>query len=131
MGRRWRNGRDGGEAGFTLLELLVVLFILALLGALAVPSVQGGLVRAREAALAQDLAVLRGAIGDFRADRGAWPADLEALVEARYIDRLPDDPMGAGWRTIPAPAAAGQGGIAGVATTATGTARDGRRYDEW
>ncbi len=81
------------EEGFTLMELVVVLFIVALLAALAIPSVSRSLTRAEETALQQNLAVMRKAIDDYRADRAAWPEDLSALVEARYIRGVPDDPV--------------------------------------
>jgi len=92
MVRQSRTGRRG-EAGFTLMELVVVLFIVALLAALAIPSVSRSLVRAEEAALQQNLVVMRKAIDDYRADRAEWPADLSALVEARYINAVPEDPV--------------------------------------
>jgi len=75
------------------MELVVVLFIVALLAALAIPSVSRSLVRAEEAALQQNLVVMRKAIDDYRADRAEWPADLSALVEARYINAVPEDPV--------------------------------------
>lgn len=79
--------------GLTLVELLLALFVLSLLAGLVMPIVTGGVHRAREAALKEDLYMMRKAIDDFYADTGAYPEELEDLVTKRYLRRLPADPF--------------------------------------
>ena len=50
------------RTGFTLIELLLVLLLVALLAALVAPVVTGGIQRARESTLKEDLYALRKAI---------------------------------------------------------------------
>ena len=128
MARRSQSGKR--DAGFTLMELVVVLFIVALLAALAVPSVSRSLQRAEEAALEQNLVVMRKAIDDYRADRAEWPADLSALVEARYIRALPEDPVTGtlNWAVI---GAGDEDGIADVRSTSSEIGLNGIPYSEW
>lgn len=82
-----------GDRGFTLVEMLLVLLLVALLAGLAAPVVNGGIQRAREAALRENLHQLRKAIDDHFADRGEYPASLEELVTQRYLRRIPIDPF--------------------------------------
>lgn len=91
MARRLLNGR--GEDGFTLLELLLVLFIVALLAAVAVPNVQTILIKSREAALMENLSVMRRALDEYHADKGQFPEELEQLVTEKYIRFIPNDPV--------------------------------------
>ncbi len=79
--------------GFTLIELLLVLLLVALLASLVAPVVTGGIQRARESTLKEDLYALRRAIDDYYADTGAYPGELEELVKKRYLRRVPTDPL--------------------------------------
>lgn len=79
--------------GLTLIELLLTLFILSLLASLAFPIVTGGIHRAKESALKEDLYTVRKAIDHYYADTKTYPADLEELVEKRYLRSIPDDPF--------------------------------------
>ena len=85
--------RGNERRGFTLIELLVVMAIIATLLLIAVPRYSLSLQRAREAALRQDLSVMRDAIDKFLGDRGHYPAALEELIEARYLRAVPLDPV--------------------------------------
>ena len=129
MARQSRIGKRG-EAGFTLMELVVVLFIVALLAALAVPSVSRSLTRAEETALQQNLFVLRNAIDDYRADRAVWPVDLAALVEARYIRAVPDDPV-TGLADWTLEEAVDEEGINDVHSASSKMGLNGIPYSEW
>jgi general secretion pathway protein G len=79
--------------GFTLLELLVVMTIIGILAAIAVPALRDSPQRAREAALREDLFTMRSVIDQYHGDKGAYPPDLQTLVTAGYIRKIPLDPM--------------------------------------
>lgn len=116
--------------GFTLVEVLVVLAIVALLASLAVPRFFGGLQRAREAALVENLRVMRVAIDRFEADRGRLPESLDELVRARYLTKVPMDPVTESdrtWVLKPSPES-GRPGVVDVMSGARGVADDGRAY---
>ncbi len=125
-----RRGR-----GFTLIELIVVMAIVALLVSVAAPRYLHSIDRAREATLRTSLAVMREAIDRYAADRGRYPESLQALVEARYLRTLPEDPITGrrdGWLELaPPPDAVLQGRLSDVRSGAAGRARDGALYAEW
>ncbi len=81
------------QKGFTLVELLVVVTIVGILAGMAVVNVKHAQRKASENVLRADLALMRKAIDDFYADKQRYPASLEELVEARYMRRLPADPI--------------------------------------
>ncbi|HXX71759.1 MAG TPA: prepilin-type N-terminal cleavage/methylation domain-containing protein [Candidatus Acidoferrum sp.] len=81
------------ERGFTLLELMVVVAILLVLLAIGAGRYQMATVRAREAALTQDLAEMNKAIQNYTLDKEAAPTSLDDLVSAQYLGRIPNDPV--------------------------------------
>ena len=126
MVRRSRTG----EAGFTLLELLVVLFIVALIAGIAAPNVTAAITRAREAALAENLNVMRRALDDYYSDKEAWPAELDDLVKLGYLRSIPDDPVagkGAAWALEKADV----GGIMDLHSGSVDTGLNGIPYSDW
>ncbi len=119
--------------GFTLIELLVVITIIALLLTIAVPRYFGGVDRAKEAVLQEDLATIRDSLDKFYADTGKYPATLDELVSRRYLRKIPVDPItdsAETWEIIP-PEDSMLGGVYDVKSGATGTSRDGKPYNEW
>lgn len=121
------------KRGFTLVELLVVITIIALLLTIAVPRYFGGVDRAKEAVLQEDLATMRESLDKFYADTGKYPATLEELVNRRYMRKIPVDPItdsSETWIMIP-PEDPQKGGVYDVKSGAPGTARDGTPYSEW
>ena len=121
------------SSGFTLIELLVVMSVIALLLTIAAPRYFQGLDKAREAVLKEDLNRIRGAIDQFYADRGAYPSQLDELVERNYVRRIPEDPITESKTTwvIVAPRDAELSGVFDVKSGAPGVARDGSAYSDW
>jgi len=79
--------------GFTLVELLVVMAIIGILVAIAVPQLQQAPIRAKEAALREDLFTFRTCLDQFYADKGHYPETLQTLVTEKYIRKIPVDPF--------------------------------------
>lgn len=120
--------------GFTLIELVVVLAIVGLLTSLALPRFSAGLDRSKESVLRQNLAAIRSALDQYRADRASLPARLDDLVSSRYLRDIPLDPVTESresWVIVPAPADADQQGIFDVRSGASGKALDGSSYSDW
>lgn len=128
-----RGEASQASGGFTLIELLVALTIIALLLSIVVPQYFGSLTRADEAALKEDLFLMRDAIDKHFADTGKYPATLEELVTKRYLRAIPPDPFTqtpATWSVI-APVDPQLGGVYDVKSSASGTDRNGTPYDQW
>lgn len=116
--------------GFTLIELLVVFAIIATLLTLVTPRYFGSLERSKEVALRQNLATLRDALDKYHDDTGKYPGSLEELVSARYLRKVPVDPMtesSTSWIVLP-PKDATRGAVFDVKSGAPGKARDGTAY---
>jgi general secretion pathway protein G len=79
-------------AGFSLLELLVVITIMLVLMGIAMGRYEKSVTKAREAALRQDLSVMRNAIQQYTLDKEAGPSSLDDLVQAKYLREIPTDP---------------------------------------
>lgn len=119
--------------GFTLIEMLVVMAIVAMLLTLAVPRYFVSLEKSREAILHQNLALLREALDRYYGDTGKFPESLDDLVSARYLRRVPLDPVtdsAATWVTTP-PQSPDLGGVYDVHSGAKGRSRDGSEFQSW
>lgn len=120
-------------SGFTLIELLVVLAVIATLLTIAMPRYFSSLERSREAVLHQNLALLRDTLDKYYGDKGKYPGALEDLVSAKYLRRMPLDPItdsDATWVSIP-PTQPEMGGVYDVRSGAQGVARDGTAFQSW
>ncbi len=88
MKRQARN-----ERGFTLIEMLIVVALIGILATIAVGQYQRSIVKAKEAALLENLFVMRSQINNYFADKGEYPYDLQTLVDEHYLKRIPNDPI--------------------------------------
>ena len=125
------NSRSQG--GFTLVELMVVLAVLALLVSIVAPKAIGGVTRAEEAVLRQDLALMRDALDKHYSDSGRYPAALHELVGKRYLRSIPVDPLtksNATWVPV-APADLEKGAVYDVRSGAPGVGSNGTPYAQW
>jgi general secretion pathway protein G len=81
------------ESGFTLVELMIVMLIIGVLAAVAIPSFISSIRNAREAALKEDLHVIRDAIDSYTMDKNKAPQSLDDLVQNGYLKTIPEDPF--------------------------------------
>ena len=126
-----------GRKGYTLLELMIVVAIVGILVTLAIPMFQQSAMKAKEAALKQNLFTMRAVIDQFYADRGDYPESLESLVEEKYLRALPVDPFtksATTWNEIYEEQEEGDDSPAGVYDVKSGSdglALNGTPYKEW
>ena len=131
--------RDGRlQQGFTLIELLVVISLISILAAMGMVQYKNQVRRTQESVLKTDLFHMRDAIDQYYADKGKYPASLDALVSDGYLRKIPEDPItlsASTWQTEPAEPDPGnpsaEPGIYNVKSGATGTALDGSTYADW
>jgi general secretion pathway protein G len=71
------------ERGFTLIELLIVMIILSLLAALVAPKMFGKIGKSKQNAAKAQIALLGGALDQFRLDVGRYPKSEEGLESLR------------------------------------------------
>ncbi len=124
------------KTGFTLIELLVVLSIIATLLTLAAPRYFQHVERSKEAVLRENLASVRQALDQYHADKGNWPASLQALVDDRYLRALPLDPITESsdtWQLESPPEGAlanSADGVYNLRSGAEGVGSDGKPYSD-
>src|SRR5262252_8635894 len=132
-----RNLVNRTDRGFTIIELLVVLSIIVILSTMGMAQYRTSVIRSREAVLKEDLFRMNDAIDQYYADRGQYPATLDALVSEGYMRKIPIDPLTnqADWQTVPSepdpnnPTATP--GIYTVKSASDATALDGTKYSDW
>ena len=126
------------QGGWTLIELLVVMALIAVLASLALVQYRNSIQASKEAVLKADLFHMRDAIDQYYADKGNYPASLQALVSDGYLRSVPIDPItrsADSWATTPAEldpnSTNASPGIYDVKSGADGTSLDGTRYADW
>ena len=124
--------------GFTMIELLVVVSLIVILATMGMGLYKTGVIHAKEAVLKDDLFQMRDAIDQYYADKGQYPAALDALVTDGYVRKIPQDPFtnsSDSWQTVPSepdptnPNATP--GVYDVKSGSDGTAIDGTKYADW
>jgi general secretion pathway protein G len=125
------------EGGFTLIELLVVISLISILAAMGLVQYRNSVQHSKESVLRTDLFRMRDAIDQYYADKGKYPASLDALVSDGYMRKIPEDPMTGSadtWQTVPAEPDPGnpsaEPGIYDVKSGAQGTTLDGTAYSD-
>ena len=121
------------QSAFTLIELLVVFAIIATLLSLVAPRYFQSIDRSKEAALQENLATLRKALDQYQDDTGRYPNTLEDLVTAKYLRKVPIDPVteSEGTWVLVAPTDAKKGGVFDVKSGALGNSTSGKPYGEF
>lgn len=130
--------RRRSHGGFTLIEMVLCLVLLGTMLLMAVPAIENTDRRARETEARQALREIRHAIDRYQEDRlraaaglayhEGLPPDLETLVAARYLRRIPRDPLTEDGSWLPVSIHGGGGGLFDVRTRATGRTLDGVSY---
>ena len=87
-----RRERNNSESGFTLVELMIVMLVIGVLTAIAIPLFAAAIRNAKEAALKEDLHVIRDAIDSYTMDKAKAPESLDDLVQTGYLKKIPIDP---------------------------------------
>jgi general secretion pathway protein G len=113
------------------MEMMTVVVIAGILATIAEPSFQGAVLKAREAALKQNLFTLRDAIDQYKADRGKYPPALPDLTGAGYLKRIPLDPVTRSESTWQAQVDQMDGGVSDVHSGSDLVGTDGTPYNQW
>jgi general secretion pathway protein G len=126
------------DRGFTMIELLIVLSLLMILATMGMTQYKASQTYAKEAVLKTDLFRMREAIDQYYADKGQYPATLDALVSDGYMRKMPDDPFtksSSSWQAVPAEPdpnnPASEPGVYDVKSGSDQNALDGTKYSEW
>jgi general secretion pathway protein G len=130
---KFRNKRSSG--GFSLLELMITMFILIILISVAVPTYKRAVANARETVLKENLWQMRRAIDQYTADKGKMPQSIEDLVQAKYLNEMPIDPITekAEWDPVEGddPNNDNERGLKDVKSKAQGQDSDGVEYSKY
>lgn len=132
---RNRDRAFGVQRGFSLLELMITMFILIILISVAVPTYRRSVQHARETVLKENLWQMRRAIDQYSADKQKLPKRIDDLVEAKYLNEVPIDPIleKAQWNEVSGtdPNRDNESGMIDVKSEADGTDLDGVEYSKY
>ena len=117
---------------------MVVMSLIVILASIGLTLYTNSVIRAKESVLKEDLFRMRDAIDQYYADKGKYPATLDALVSEKYLRSIPMDPFTNSadtWRSIPSepdptnPTA--ETGVYDVRSGSEQKALDGTNYADW
>jgi general secretion pathway protein G len=77
------------DEGFTLIELLIVIVVLGILAGIVVFGVGAFRAQAETGVCKADVKTVQVAVDAFNASNDAFPADVAALVDAKYLKATP------------------------------------------
>lgn len=127
-----------GNRGFTMIELMIVMAVVSILMSVAVPIYQKSLIRGKETILRQNLFSVRTVIDEYTYDKQKAPQQLEDLVQAGYLRKVPIDPMTGSdrtWKLIMEDAtnttSQSEPGIFDIRSGSDKTSLEGTPYSEW
>ena len=134
-----QQGAEPRAQAFTLIELMIVMVLIMILAAMAVPTYQVAVTRAREAVLKDDLFTMRKLIDQYTLDKQQPPESLDDLVQAGYLrGGLPVDPFTGSNQTwqvdveeVPLTAQQTVPGIVDVHSGSEATSLEGTPYSSW
>ena len=140
QGARRQNVVNSGvprSAGFTLLELITVVAIIGILVGIALPNYKTAIMQSKEAVLKEDLFRFRDVIDQYYADKGKYPASLDALVDEGYLRKVPNDPITGApdWEVVLSEqnpdTPTETPGVYDVKSASTSNSQSGTPYNEW
>jgi general secretion pathway protein G len=118
--------------------MMMVVTLILIVASISAPIYRTAVVRTREALLHDHLFTLRTVIDRFTLDNGRSPRDLQELVKAGYLGRLPTDPFTGSnetWQEVreDAPLSPEQTspGVVDVHSGCEELALDGTPYSSW
>ncbi|MGE3844219.1 MAG: type II secretion system protein [Vicinamibacterales bacterium] len=141
-GNRFGEGgldrRTVRQRGWTLIEMVVVVSMIVILAGIAMAGYRNAVTRAQEAVLKEDLFRIRDSIDQYYADKGKYPADLQALVTDGYLRSIPEDPITRStetWQVVQAEpdpnSPIAEIGMYDVKSGSDRVGTDGKPYAEW
>lgn len=83
-----RAPRRRAGAAFTLLEMMLVVAIIGILMSVAVINLVGRSDETRKKATAASMRTIVTALKGYKADKGVYPTNLNALVAEKYIEKV-------------------------------------------
>jgi general secretion pathway protein G len=98
---------------------------------LAVPGYQASVVKAKEAALRQDLFTIRDVLDQHRTDQGKYPASLQALVAMGYLRAIPTDPFTSSTSTWQEMTGSTEEGVIDIFSGSEFVGTNGTPYNRW
>ena len=140
LARARRTPASTKDRGFTLIELLVVMAIIGILASIGIPMLLKTPIKAKEAALRENLFTFRSCLDQYKADKGHYPESLQVLVQDKYIRKVPIDPFTKSadtWELVfeepssTETASEEPPGVIDVRSGSTETALDGTPYNTW
>ena len=123
--------RVASRGGFTLVEMMICVSIVGILATIAAPTYMASVMKAKEAALRQDLFTLRDLLDQHRADQGKYPQSLQALIAAGYLRAIPNDPFTTSNSTWQEISDSKEGGIVDVFSGSEFVGTNGTPYNRW